>query len=119
MKTWKLVSGILSILFFVIVTFQSCAVGLASSIYQSNDTGGGIGFIVAIMMIAGGIVSIVTRNSAGKGGNIALMVLFGLGALLGLSQDKTIFKDLIVWGGWCAINVILAIVAIVKRNTSN
>ena len=32
MKTWKLVSGILSIILFVIVTFQSCAAGVANSL---------------------------------------------------------------------------------------
>lgn len=32
MKTWKLVSGILSMILFVIVTFQSCAAGVANSL---------------------------------------------------------------------------------------
>ena len=31
MKTWKLVSGILSIIMFVFVTFQSCAAGISNS----------------------------------------------------------------------------------------
>ena len=31
MKTWKLVSGILSIILFVVVTFQSCAAGISNT----------------------------------------------------------------------------------------
>lgn len=36
-------------------------------------------------MLAGGIVSIATRKSLGKGGNIALIVLFGLAAIIGFA----------------------------------
>ena len=32
MKTWKLVSGILSIILFVVVTFQSCAAGISNTL---------------------------------------------------------------------------------------
>ena len=37
MKTWKLVSGILSIIMFVFVTFQSCAAGISNSIEDNGD----------------------------------------------------------------------------------
>ena len=40
MKTWKLVSGILSIILFVIVTFQSCAAGVANSLEANGETSG-------------------------------------------------------------------------------
>ena len=66
MKTWKLVSGILSIIMFVFVTFQSCAAGISNSIEDNGEVGGSAGIIVAIMLLAGGIVSIATRNSKGK-----------------------------------------------------
>jgi len=119
MKVWKLVSGILSILFFVIVMFQSCAAGLANTIAANKEMSGSAGLLVSLVMLPGGIVSIATRNSKGKGGNIAIIVLFGIGAVIGLSQSATIFKDLVFWGGWCAINVIFAIISIVKGNKSN
>lgn len=88
MKTWKLVSGILSIIMFVFVTFQSCAAGISNSIEDNGEVGGSAGIIVAIMLLAGGIVSIATRNSKGKGGNIAVIVLFGLGAIMGFTGWK-------------------------------
>jgi hypothetical protein len=119
MRVWKLVSGILSIILFVIVMFQSCAAGLANTISNNIELSGSAGIIVSIMMLSGGIVSIATRNSKGKGANIALIVLFGIGALTGLTQNPTIFKDLLVWGGWCAINAVLALVSLIKGNKSD
>ena len=119
MRVWKLVSGILSIILFVIVMFQSCAAGLANTISNNKELSGSAGIIVSIMMLLGGIVSIATRNSKGKGANIALIVLFGIGALTGLTQNPTIFKDLLVWGGWCAINAVLALVSLIKGNKSD
>ena len=116
MRVWKLVSGILSIILFVIVMFQSCAAGLANTISNNKELSGSAGIIVSIMMLSGGIVSIATRNSKGKGANIALIVLFGIGALTGLTQNPTIFKDLLVWG---AINAALALVSLIKGNKSD
>ena len=75
MKTWKLVSGILSIVLFIVVAFQSCAAGLANALTENGESSGSAGIIVAIVMLAGGIVSIATRKSVGKGGNIAQALL--------------------------------------------
>ena len=52
MKTWKLVSGILSIILFVIVTFQSCAAGVANSLEANGETSGAAGVFEAILMLA-------------------------------------------------------------------
>ena len=79
MKTWKLVSGILSIILFVFVSFQSCAAGIGNALSENGESSGSAGIIVAIMLLTGGIVSIATRKG-GKGGNVALIILFGLGA---------------------------------------
>ncbi len=114
MKTWKLVSGILSMILFVIVTFQSCAAGVANSLEANGETSGSAGVLVAILMLAGGIVSVATRNAEKKGGNIALIVLFGLAALVGFNGFGS-FSDLAIWAGWCLINAILAVVAIVTK----
>lgn len=114
MKTWKLVSGILSMILFVLVAFQSCAAGVANSLEASGGTSGSIGLMVAVLMLAGGIVSVVTRKSEGKGGNIALVVLFGLAALLGLTGAGN-FSDLVIWAAWCLINAVLAVVALVRN----
>ena len=112
MKTWKLVSGILSIIMFVIVSFQSCAVGVLNAIDNNNEASGSVGILVAILLLAGGIVSIATRKSSGKGGNVALIVLFGLAALFGfMGYGK--YSDLVIWSVWCLVNAILAIISLV------
>ena len=69
MKVWKLVSGILSMILFVLVAFQSCAVGLSNALEENDEVSGSAGIIVAVLMLAGGIVSVATRKSQGKGGN--------------------------------------------------
>lgn len=114
MKTWKLVSGILSMILFVVVAFQSCAAGIVNTIEENGESSGSGGILVAIMMLAGGIVSTVTRKSEGNGGNIALIILFGIGTLTGFALAGN-FSDLNIWATWCLVNVILALVAMVKR----
>lgn len=113
MKIWKLVSGILSIILFAFVTLQSCAVGIGNALTESEESSGTGGMFVAIMMLSGGIVSIATRKSQGKGGNIALIILFGLAALVGYTSAGS-YADLNIWATWCIINVILAVIAMVK-----
>lgn len=118
MKVWKLVSGVLSMILFVLVAFQSCAAGVSNALEANGEVSGSAGIIVAILMLAGGIVSVVTRKSEKKGGNIALIILFGLAALIGFTNYGS-YSDLAIWSGWCLINAILAIVAIItgKKKT--
>lgn len=118
MKTWKLVSGILSIVLSVFVAFQSGIAGLGNALADNNEVSGSAGLLVAILMLAGGIVSIAVRNKVGKGGNIALIVLFGLAAVLGLTNAGS-YTDLIIWSVWCLICAVLALVAILKNRNNN
>ena len=120
MKTWKLVSGILSIILFVFVAFQSCAAGVANALENNGEVSGSAGIIVAICMLAGGIVSIATRKSGKKGGNIALVILFGFAALIGFANYGS-YSDLAIWSGWCLINAILALMAMksAKKKVKN
>ena len=109
MKTWKLVSGIISIVLFAFVMFQSCAAGISNSLAENGESGGSAGLIV---LLAGGIVSIATRNGS-KGGNIALIVLFALGALCGFTMAGS-YADLNVWAAWCLICAVFAAVSLKK-----
>lgn len=117
MKVWKLVSGILSIILFAIVSFQSCAAGAVNALENNGEASGSAGIIVAIMLLAGGITSIATRKG-GKGGNIAIIVLFGIGSLLGYAMAGS-FSDLKIWATWCLICVILAIISLIKGVKNN
>lgn len=121
MKTWKLVSGILSIVLSIFVMFQSSAAGLLNALDGSKESSGTAGLFVAFLMIAGGIVSIAVRKKVGNGGNIALIVIFGLAALIGFVSAAGKFKDLYFWASWCLLLAVLAIICIIKNrnNTSN
>ena len=115
MKIWKLVAGILSIIFSVIVFFQSMLVGTANTLSSNGEVGGSAGVFVSIFMLAGEIVSIAVRNSQKNGGNIAVVILFLLASFLGIGLARS-FSDLNIWAGWCLINAVLAIISIFKQN---
>lgn len=83
MRTWKLVSGIISIVLSVFVVFQSMMAGLANALEANEQSSGSAGLVVSICMLCGGIVSIVSRKNNSKGTNIALIILFGLATLTG------------------------------------
>lgn len=97
----------------MIVTFQSCAAGLSNALEENGEVSGTAGVLVAAFMLAGGIVSIATRKSEKNGGNIALIILFGLAALIGFTNYGS-FSDLAIWSGWCVINAVLAIVSFIS-----
>lgn len=115
MKNAKLVTGILSIVFTVIVMFQSCAAGIYNTLSANGEVSGTAGMFVAALMLAGGIVEIATRNAMGRGGSIAVIVLFGLAALLGYGNAGE-YTDLNIWATWCLAIVMLYIISILKNN---
>jgi len=78
---------------------------------ENGQSSGSAGFFVAILMLAGGIISIVVRKNTGKGGNIALIVICPLAALIGFSIAGN-YTDLKIWSPWCLICSILALIAI-------
>ena len=118
MKTWKLVSGILSIILFVWMMFQSFAVGFVNIILNTGEFSSSAGIIVAILILAGGIVSISTR-SGGEDGDITLIVLFGVAAFVGAVMAGTIYLDLYVWAFWGAINVITAMTSFSQKKSQS
>ncbi len=111
MKIWKLVSGILSIIMAAFVLFQSSIAGLSNTLSENGEAGGSAGLIVSVMLLTSGIVSIVIRNSNSKGGNIAIIVLCLIAAVLGFTGAGS-YSDLKVWSAWCVILAIMAVVSI-------
>ena len=94
MKTAKLIVGIISLVLFGIIVFQSCATGVVNVIEGSDDVSGSAGMLLAFSMLTAGIVGIATRKS--KGGGIVAGSFYLLGAILGFANLGT-FGDLIVW----------------------
>ena len=118
MQIWKLVSGILSIILFAIVSLQTCEAGLSNILTDSVEVSGSAGIAVAVLMLTGGIVSVATRKSQGKGGSIALIILFGLAALIGFVEHGS-FSDLAVWSFWCVINAVVAFISLFTGRTGS
>ncbi len=114
MKTWKLVSGILSMVLFALVEFQSCSAGLVNALEENGGSSGSVGFLCGILLLVGGIVSVVTRKSISKGGDIALIIIFGLTALIGYAGHGN-YSDLVIWATWALINAVIAVVSIVRK----
>lgn len=112
MKIWRLVSGILSMISFLIITFQSCAVGFVNAIEENaKDTSDVAGLLVAFGLLISGIVATSLWKKNVKSDDISLIVLYGLTALIGFFNLGT-FSDLVVWSSWALICAVMAAIAL-------
>ncbi len=114
MKVWKLVSGILSIIFSGWVMLGSGVAGFLNDLDGSkadSATAVAAGFFVSILMLAGGIVSIAVKNKIDERSNGALAVIFGIAALVGVTGgSESVALDFgIVWCLACAVNAVVCI----------
>jgi len=94
-RTAKLIIGIISVILFFIIAFQSCAAGVVTALDgATDDASSGAGMFLAICMLIAGIVGIATRNS--KGGGITAGVFYIIAAIIGFA-NLGVFADLVVW----------------------
>lgn len=110
-KTAKLVTGILCMAFTIMVLFQSCAAGVFNTLSENGETSGSAGVMLALLMLAGGIVEVATRKSEKKGGAVAALILFLLAALFGFT-NAGLYADLNIWAAWCLILGVLNLISI-------
>jgi hypothetical protein len=94
MKIAKLIIGIISCVLFLLITVQSCVVGAGNVMFNSRESSGAAGFLLAICLLVAGIVGMATRNS--KGGGITSGVFYALGGFIGIISFGT-FADLQIW----------------------
>lgn len=104
MKTAKLIIGIISIVLFLVVVFQSCAAGIGNALEGNGETSGGAGFFLAICMLIAGIVGIVTRSR--PVGGFVSGAFYAIGGLIGITNYGS-YSDLAVWA---VLNFIFAAV---------
>ena len=114
MKTAKLVLGILGLIFSIVIMLQSCAASVVNAVEDNGDIGGFAGYLVAFLLIAGSIVMIATRGSAGKGGSIAGLIIFLLAGILAVS-NSAVYKDLTVWGILCFILAVVNLLSVLLK----
>ena len=112
-STGRLVIGILSIVLFVLITFQSCAAGLSNTMQENHASSGMQGFMLAFFMLIAGIIATCTRNSHSKLGTMLPGLLYWLGALMTLGAGST-YGDLPIWGGVSFAFGLVFIIAEVK-----
>jgi len=99
-KTVKLIIGIISIVLFLIITFQSCAAGLSNALEENGENSGSAGFIVAVCMLIAGIVGICTRKS--RIGGFVCGAFYAFGGLIGITNYGS-YSDLQIWSVLCFI----------------
>ena len=116
MRTWKLVSGIISIVFTAVVMLQSCAAGVVDAFAAEGGTSGFSGFIVGLLMIAGGIVSVAARDADSIGADTAQILIYGFAANIGAGAEGAYAQgDLKIFSFWCLLCSALAGADALKR----
>lgn len=105
-KTAKLVIGIVSMVLFFLIAFQSCAAGIGNALTQSGEISGTAGLMVAILMLIAGIVGVATRKS--KGGGITTGVFYAVAGLIGIANYGS-YGDLMIWSVLCFIFAVVFI----------
>lgn len=94
MKVSRLVIGIISIVLFFLVSFQSCAAGLGNALEDNGEVSGTAGFMLACCMLIAGIVGICCRKL--KAGTIVAGCFYAVGGLLGIANVGS-YADLQIW----------------------
>ena len=113
MKTWKLVSGILSIIFAAILFVEGITGHM--NILKSVRMSASLAILSAVFLITAGIVSIVVRK--GKiGGGIAAIVLYLCAVLFGIPASHGMqFYDPLVFSAWSFVCAIIASIDLIAQ----
>ena len=115
----RLVIGILAIILFAFIAFQSCAAGVANVLEESDSISGTSGLFLSIFMLAGGIVGVATRKSAKVGGCIASGILFAIATIMGATSWNSTYGDLQVWVIVSLIFAVFYIISAIMQKKSN
>ena len=105
MKTARLCIGIISMVLFLVIMFQSCAAGIGEALTGDESGGASSGVFVALLMLIAGIVGVCTRK--GVAGAYVTAAFYALAGIIGISSIGSIFADLVIWG---VVSLIFAVV---------
>ena len=93
----RTVLGILSIILFVMVMFQSCAAGLGNALSDNGEVSGSAGFMCALNLLVAGLIVLVARKTVKKAPMIVAAVLMYLNLFYSQVMAGS-YKDLVIWG---------------------
>lgn len=116
MKTAKLVIGIISIVLFGFILFQSCVAGLGNAITDNGETSGSSGVFLAFCMLIAGIIAIATRK--GIAGGFVSGGFYAIGGIIGISNFGS-YGDLQVWSILCFIFAVVTVVGSIMTKRTN
>ncbi len=108
----KIACGILSLVFFLIILLQSCAVGIGGSIFgeESATQGGSVGIFVALLFLIGGAFSFGLPKVS--------MVIMAIAGILGIAAGQTTtYSDMTFWGVVALILAVLNFFGSRKKKT--
>ncbi len=105
MRIWKIISGILSAAIAALVAFPGFFAGL---LHITGQDTGGAGTAVAVLLLAGGLVSIASSRGS-MAADIAMICLYGVSALVGFTMSGT-YDSLLLWALWSLLCAALAVV---------
>jgi len=112
MKTTKLIIGIISIILFAIVIFQSCVAGLGNALEENGEVSGTAGAMLAVCMLIAGIVGIATKSK--PAGGFVTGAFYLIGGIIGIANVGS-YGDLAIWS-W--VSFIFAAVVIIGSAVS-
>lgn len=95
--TAKLILGIISMVLFVLVAFQSCAAGVGNALSNNGESSGSFGFLVALNLLFTGIIAVAARKSVKKAPWIIATILLWLNYFYAKIFGGS-YSDLVVWG---------------------
>lgn len=110
MKVLRTVCGILTILLFFVILFQSCLVGAGNTLTASGELSGTTGLITAILMLIAGITGIVGRKS--KGAAITALIIYVIAGIIACTDGGS-YSDLKIYGSISFIFAILFLISVI------
>lgn len=95
--TARLIIGIISLVLFVLVAFQSCAAGIGNVLFSNGEMSGTFGFLVALNLLFTGIIAVVAHNSTSRVPWLIAAVLLWFNYFIA-KMFRGSFTDLVIWG---------------------
>lgn len=90
----RLIIGIISMVLFILISLQSCVVGMGNALAENGETSGSAGFLLSLCMLNAGIVGVAGRKS--KAASYVAGFIYWFGGVLVIGNVGT-FTDLKVW----------------------
>lgn len=113
MKTWRKISGVVSIIFFLSALNLAGSVRFAEKILNMNDSLSSTFKFMAVMLLIGGIFSLVLSKSEENLSSMIIAVVYAAAAIVGFIKAD-INMNLYALAGWCGICATVAIAVLIR-----